>query len=162
MATEWELVWKRMKVFVFVRAAALYPFPAWQRFLASVLRVKSHFTSQSRTEKGQRHRECSWPSLVSGTLKTWTLSWTIIQLCVYFLCVKMDIWISFIPPVGWVCNRTLQVCYLSMTVHVCVFEWKKPRKQLYLCACVCVFVSAISDQLYHHTICLGLFARSWH
>lgn len=31
---EWELVWKGMKGSVVVRAAALYPFPAWQRLPA--------------------------------------------------------------------------------------------------------------------------------
>lgn len=142
---ELALVLKGMKGSVVVGAAALYPFPSWQRLLA--------LCPPSQKPKG-RERE----RIVLALLGLWdTTPGYFPGLCVCVSVCKDGYLIAPILVVGRVCNMIQLVCYLSIcNTCACVFERKKPRTQLYLCMRVRDCVSdprpAVSPQFFFQAL----------
>lgn len=146
LVAEWELVWKGMKGSLVVRAAALYPFPAWQRLpaLCPPSQKPPHQPEMDR-ERAETERE-NGPGLVwsLGYWDSWAFSWTVTHLCV-FVCVSVCVSVCkggyLIAPVlvvRWVCNMILQVCYLSVWVYVymCVWEEEAQEAAVFMYTCV--------------------------
>lgn len=107
------------------------------------LSSESKATSPAR-EKAETGRENGSGLVWSlGYRDSWAFSWTVIHFVCPCLCVCASLCedgylITRIFVVGWVCNMTLQGCYLSIWVcmYVCVWEEKTEEAAVFMYACV--------------------------
>lgn len=127
-----------MKASVFVGAAALCFFPCLEEApcsLSSKLKAKTARDGEKRLTHIVRWSRiarllCLFPGYI---------------LCVCAFVCKDGYLITLICVLDWVYNDTTGAsCFIFLSPSLCMFEWKKCRKQLYLYVCASYLKAAVS------------------